>query len=279
MKKLGDICATRWLIFADPVTYVCDVCKKSVDEVVQCERCIKWFCCVYQNISEKMYDAIFEFSKLHWFCDGCESSAVAVFQTSAETGPSKDPLSCLESKITDLMLNAELQLTKVIEEGKNQIREAGESMKNTLSETIQGSVSSSLADNTIMDKDNMPSSSLSFNKTTSEVITTFLDEEKERSKRRLNVIIHNVEESSADNEKVRKEQDINTAMSIFNDYMGIKPNIVNALRIGKTRYPGPDVKSRLLKLTLASEQDKVLLLRNCTKLRNNPENVRKVCDT
>jgi len=33
-----------------------------------------------------------------------------------------------------------------------------------------------------------------------------------------------------------------------------------------------------LKLILASEQDKVLLLRNCTKLRNknNPENVRKV---
>jgi len=60
--------------------------------------------------------------------------------------------------------------------------------------------------------------------------------------------------------------------------MGIKPTVVNALRIGKRMEAGPDVKPRLLKLTLASEQDKVLLLRNCTKLRNknNPESVRKV---
>ena len=119
---------------------------------------------------------------------------------------------------------------------------------------------------------------LSFKRTTSEVITSFLNEEKERSKRRLNVIIHNVEEPSGDNGKVRKEYDINKAASIFNEYMGIKPTIVNALRIGKRRDPGAEIKPRLLKLTLVSEQDKVLLLRNCTKLQNksNPENVRKV---
>jgi len=96
-----------------------------------------------------MYDAIFKFTKLHWFCNGCESDTIAFFQSPLETGPSKDLLSCLESKITDLMSNAEQQLTKVIEEGKNQIREVGECMKNTLQETMQGSVSSGLVDNTI----------------------------------------------------------------------------------------------------------------------------------
>lgn len=120
--------------------------------------------------------------------------------------------------------------------------------------------------------------SLSFKKTTSEVITSFLNEEKERSKRCFNVILHNVEESSGDNGQVRKEQDVNKATSIFNEYMGIKPTVVNALRIGKRRDAGPDVKPRLLKLTFGSEQDKASLLCNCTKLRNksNPENVRKV---
>ena len=63
--------------------------------------------------------------------------------------------------------------------------------------------------------------------------------------------------------------------------MGIKPTVVNALRIGKRRDAGPDVKPRLLKLTLASKQDKASLLRNCTKLQNksNSENVRKVYAT
>ena len=67
-------------------------------------------------------------------------------------------------------------------------------------------------------------------------------------------------------------------MSIFDEYMGIKPSIANALRIGKKREPGSNVKPRLLKLTLASEHEKALLLCNCTKLRNknNPENIRNV---
>ena len=80
------------------------------------------------------------------------------------------------------------------------------------------------------------------------------------------LILHNVEESSGDNGQVRKEQDVNKATFIFNEYMGIKPTVVNALRIGKRRDAGSDVKPRLLKLTLASEQDKASLLRNCTKL-------------
>ena len=161
-----------------------------------------------------MCEALFEFSKVHWFCNGCESDAIAVYQTSTETGSSKELPSCLESKITDLMSNAVQQLTKVIEEGKDQIREASECMKNTLSKTTQESMPSSSADNTTMDIENLPNSSLSFSETTSEVITTFLNEEKERSKRCFNVIIHNVEGSSADNGKVRKEQDVNKAVNI-----------------------------------------------------------------
>ena len=60
--------------------------------------------------------------------------------------------------------------------------------------------------------------------------------------------------------------------------MGVKPNIANALRIGKKEEPAPNVKPRLLKVALATEHDKSLLLQNCTKLRskNNPDNVRNV---
>ena len=113
-------------------------------------------------------------------------------------------------------------------------------IKKTLSESLQGSLSS--ADNTTMEMENPPSSNSS--NSTSEVIATYLEEEKERSKRRLNVIVHDTEESSADNGQVRKEHDVNTTMSIFDKYMG----------------------------------DKALLLRNCTKLRkkDNPEDIRKV---
>ena len=38
--------------------YICIQCKKLVDEVVKCERCNKWFCCVCQDISDKTYEAV-----------------------------------------------------------------------------------------------------------------------------------------------------------------------------------------------------------------------------
>ena len=134
----------------------------------------------------------------------------------------------------------------------------------------------------ITDMADVPSGVSGSNMTTNsdtslEVITVFLNEEKERSKRRLNVIIHNVEKSSAENGTARKEQDVQK-VKIFDEYMGIKPNIANALRIGKKGETGPNVKPRLLKVALATEHDKSLLLQNCTKLRgkNNPDNIRNV---
>ena len=129
-----------------------------------------------------------------------------------------------------------------------------------------------------MEADNELNTSLSYSNVTSDVITTFLDEEKERSKRRCNVILHNVEESSADTGQARKEQDVTNITSIFDKFMGVKPTISNALRIGKKRDAGPGIRPRLLNVTLSSEHDKALLLRNCKKLRNqeNPENIRSV---
>jgi len=50
---------------------------------------------------------------------------------------------------------------------------------------------------------------------TSDVIATYLNEEKERIKRRLKVIVHNTEESSTDDGQARKEHDVNTAMFSF----------------------------------------------------------------
>jgi len=126
----------------------------------------------------------------------------------------------------------------------NTLKEVNETIKTTLAETLQGTVSCGLGGGARMEEDENPNENLSYNKTTSEVITSFLDEEKERSKRRMNVILHNNEESSEDDGQARMEQDKSTAMPIFDKYIGVKPNIVKAYRIGKRRDPGPNVLDR-----------------------------------
>jgi len=49
---------------------------------------------------------------------------------------------------------------------------------------------------------------------TSEVLTSFINEEKERNKRHLKVIVHNVTESSAESGSERKAPDINNVTQV-----------------------------------------------------------------
>ena len=47
--------------------------------------------------------------------------------------------------------------------------------------------------------------------------------------------------------------------------MGVKVNVTNANRIGRRKDDQP--RPRLIKVSVESERDKAMFLRNCTKLR------------
>ena len=66
------------------------------------------------------------------------------------------------------------------------------------------------------------------NNTASKVLSSFINKEKEWSKRYFNLIIHNVQEPTADDGHTRKKQDINNVSSIFNKHMEVKATIMNA---------------------------------------------------
>ena len=98
-------------------------------------------------------------------------------------------------------------------------------------------------------------------------------EQKEKEKRQLNIIVHNLEESSASEGPARKEDDISECKSLFQKYLGVTVSIHNAIRLGKRSD-----KSRLLKISLSSTQEKANVLRNKLKLRSstNPSSVRNI---
>ena len=104
-------------------------------------------------------------------------------------------------------------------------------------------------------------------------VTQLMNEEKEKEKRKLNVIIHNLPECNDPDPSNRKNHDISKVSSIIDKHLSVPTNITQAIRIGKKRE-----KPRLLKITLNSAQQKAAVLRNCTKLRssNIPEDVRKI---
>ena len=96
----------------------------------------------------------------------------------------------------------------------------------------------------------------------SDLVTTIVAEQKEKDKRQLNVIVHNMTELQGEDPSVKKTNDINEATSLFKEYLGVETTLTNAVRIGKNA-----TKPQLLKVTLQSLNYKVSVLQNKLKLR------------
>ena len=65
------------------------------------------------------------------------------------------------------------------------------------------------------------------------VVSTFLNEEKEKAKRHLNLIVHNVKESTSNDGPIRKQHDIYTISSIIQQQFIKTTTITKAIRIGQ----------------------------------------------
>ena len=91
----------------------------------------------------------------------------------------------------------------------------------------------------------------------------YINEEKEKAKRRLNIIIHNIPESASEDGNTRKKHDTDFVTDICQQHLNTKVSINKCFRIGKK-----GAKPRLLKISLGTELEKAIILHNCTKLRD-----------
>ena len=96
------------------------------------------------------------------------------------------------------------------------------------------------------------------------VVATFINEEKEKAKRRLNLMIHNVPESSSEDGLTRENHDVDFVTKMCQTQFSIKVVINKAFRLGKK-----DAKPRLLKISLSSDTEKTTILKNSMKLRSS----------
>ena len=104
-------------------------------------------------------------------------------------------------------------------------------------------------------------------------VTSLINEEREKEKRKLNVIVHNLPECDDPDPSNRKSHDISKTSSIVDKYLSVSTTITQAIRIGKKRE-----KPRLFKITFNFSQEKATVLRSCTTLRKSdvPEDFRRI---
>ena len=91
----------------------------------------------------------------------------------------------------------------------------------------------------------------------------YINEEKEKAKRHLNIIIYNIPESASEDGNTRKKHDTDLVTDICQQHLNTKVSINKCFRIGKK-----GAKPRLLKISLGTELEKAIILCNCTKLRD-----------
>jgi len=104
-------------------------------------------------------------------------------------------------------------------------------------------------------------------------LTASLVAEQKEHEKELNLVLHNVPESTASGSSTRKQEDIAQINSILNEYVDVKPTINNAIQLGKRDTN----KHCLLKITVGLTQEKITVLCNKLKLRkeSNPAHIKR----
>lgn len=90
---------------------MCSKCSRSVEQVLQCESCLNWYCGPCEDVNE----AVVQFKCLHWFCLKCEPSVLKLVDKSKSGDQSNINGGAFQEAIVSTIVE---QIKSVIQETK-----------------------------------------------------------------------------------------------------------------------------------------------------------------
>ncbi len=216
----------------------CAKCKKSVkknDSGLACEICETWYHAECVSMSE---DEFRDFEKnevgqkMHWFCPDCEKGTLSMLKT-----------------------------VKRLEQRQSKLEEETEKVKASVQDQ-----------NKKIDEQNVKIDVIEKNidKRIDAKVEDRLSEDKEREKRSLNIIIHNIEEPGASLSSQQKiVTDLRVVSEVMAAHMDMEVEVTECIRLGKPRE-GPG-KPRPLRIRVKDQNTKSTILRNSPKLKSVPD--------
>lgn len=249
-------------------SWVCEACNEEFTgkacRVFECERCEKHYCNVCLKLSVKEYNLLSKRPDMHWFCPDCENSAVTsiridrdVAQRCAEYFAAADErLRQLEKTVGD---KADKKKVREIEERILAAEKSIDAMKTketTIEKSIEGIKTKGFSSAAVNQQDMRQHAYDAAN------------EQHEIEKRKMNLILHNLPESTATVAADRIAYDtklvVDLCQSQFTTFVpaaGIKP-----VRMGKKRDDG---KPRLMRVEMTDPGTRRELLRRAKELRKS----------
>ena len=75
-------------------------CTKSVNHLIQCEKCKTWYCSSCGNVPIPVMEIISDYTQLHWFCNTCETQiGHSAYDQLAVKGVSQDSITKQPSEV------------------------------------------------------------------------------------------------------------------------------------------------------------------------------------
>ena len=103
-------------------------------------------------------------------------------------------------------------------------------------------------------------------------VQEYLEEKEEKEKRKLNIIVCNLPESTEENPEARKEDDMDRVRDLITTISDVPgEDINNPVRLGQIQI-GSQARPRLLRMEVRNEESKKKILQNASKLRKHKPN-------
>lgn len=296
--EVGGVSGTELMSVKHTDLPHCVDCGKKVlwtHAALLCDSCGFWHHATCEKVDDEVYNFLSEHSAeqtLLWYCKKC---AVTSRKLTAAITAMTEQQHQLEVKINTLTSNIQLKIEEVVCAMMNKVQSQlnGDQQSNNdkdaiIEKKIEEKVDALI--DTVTNKFDIQSS-------VGEAVASKLNEEKDEEdeirRRRLNIIVHGVQESNCDTAEKRMKEDENEIMDLLHDMGCDNVSVSNTIRLGKrkdksssgdtdTKSSGAAIASptteesglakkeqpRPLMLVMASEEQKEKMLKMTKNLRN-----------
>ena len=247
----------------DSDCWTCRMCLKNFcddnDKLAVCERCSKPVCLACSDLSEKDYANLSsENCPFLWCCQVCKAPALKAMKTDNDIEQKcKEQFELLSSELREEMKSMKDRIDNL--EKKND----SPNLKQTINELIQVKLNEikTSSENSEKTYANVVAGADGMKKDNAQIVKDSIGEINDRERRKLNIIIYNVEESKSDDLDERKKHDLKEANDLVKE-IGVhdKVNISRPVRLFKSKKPEHANKPRPLRVMVESEEQRRLIL-------------------
>jgi len=97
-------------------------CTDDVDRLIQCERCLLWYCLKCSKVTDLAMYALEENESIHWFCEACSDNvvrAIQAFGSSENSLQEQSSESRIKKSIDTALGQFATQLNRIVDETKD----------------------------------------------------------------------------------------------------------------------------------------------------------------